>query len=265
MEIHVAARTHTGRVREHNEDAIFADKALGLYLVADGMGGHAAGEVASQLVVDVVRQAVASGHSLPAALHKAHADIKIASSQGIGKPGMGSTVVAALLRGRVLTIAWVGDSRAYLFRNTGDRVKLTQLTRDHSFVQRLMDAGAINAEEARNHPKRNLITQSLGAEQLDDVEVDEIKLSLQPGDIVLLCSDGLSGELRDNELEKLIEAHSEDIDSLVECLIDAACEAGGNDNISVVVISVPTRHSKVTCGGWQQVIRKKLRSLLRRE
>lgn len=241
MEVYTASLTHTGCVRQHNEDAVFVDEGLGLYLVADGMGGHAAGEVASQLVVDVVRDAVQNGASLAAALHRAHRDIKTASDKGVGKPGMGSTVVAARLRGKELLIAWVGDSRAYLFRDLGNGLTLTQVTKDHSFVQRLMDAGAISQEEARNHPKRNLITQSLGAEQLENVEVDETKLKLMPGDKILLCSDGLSGELRDDELLAIVKKHGDAPEVLVQALVQAACDAGGNDNISVVAICIPSQ------------------------
>lgn len=229
----LAWRTDIGRLSENNEDNSFAEAELGLWLVADGMGGHAAGEVASEIVVETVSQKVAAGDDLETAIRAAHKTIKRSARDGRGASGMGSTVVALRLQGAEFDVAWVGDSRAYLWNG-----KLTQLSHDHSFVQRLVDLGALTASEARVHPNKNVITQSLGAVDLDDVEVGRHQGVLLKGQKILLCSDGLSDELTDETIAAILNTPTTD-QEMVEQLVNAALDQGGRDNITVQLISAP--------------------------
>ena len=225
-------QSHTGQVRQHNEDSVAVFPQLGLAIVADGMGGHDAGEVASALAVEHIQQQVAAGCSLVDAIQSAHQAILAAPAKGVGTAGMGTTVVAALCHLPKVEIAWVGDSRAYLWCQG----QLRQLSRDHSYVQGLVDAGALSAEDALTHPDRNIITQSLGSESHRQIKVDSIQTCCAEGDILLLCSDGLTGEVSDAELQQIFSENLSP-EALATRLINAANENGGNDNISVVLIA----------------------------
>ena len=152
--VNYAARTDVGRIREHNEDSYCANEKLGLYVIADGMGGHASGEVASDIAVTVIEQQIEQGNSLLEAIELAHLAIVKGVKTGAGKAGMGTTVVAVLLQGDAYTLAWVGDSRAYLWHDG-----LSQLSKDHSLVQMLLDTKQITEAEARVHPRKNIIYQ----------------------------------------------------------------------------------------------------------
>lgn len=227
-----AALSVSGRVRTHNEDAVLSCPTLQLWAVADGMGGHQRGEVASEIALDTLLEAVQQGESLDQAAHSANAAIIAAGEQDPESTGMGTTLVAVKFTNAQFELAWVGDSRAYRVSGAG----IEQVSRDHSLVQSLVDAGELSPEEARNHPRRNVVTRCLGhAEQV--LEVSVVRGTLAAGELLLLCSDGLSGELRDEQIQQLC-ATAGTLDELVQQLIDAANESGGRDNISCIVIGL---------------------------
>lgn len=230
------ACTSTGHVRDHNEDAWLADEDLGLWIVADGMGGHEAGEVASQLACDSIRQAVKQGQPLVAAIEAAQRALDEAIQRGEGSDGMGTTVVALKTDGSRYQVAWVGDSRAYLWHDG----QLRQLTHDHSFVQELVDNQAISAEEAEEHPERSTLSRCLGGGLDDELQVDEISARFFAGERIILCSDGVSGEISKADFEACLRDHSEALPSeIAEALVQQALDAGGNDNATALVISAP--------------------------
>ncbi len=227
------AATDVGCVRDHNEDFIACEPDIGLWVVADGMGGHASGEVASEQSCHAIINSVKNGKSLIDAIEVAHGAVKDAVAKGLGGAGMGSTVVAAQVEQGYYQIAWVGDSRAYAWDGADS---LKQLTKDHSFVQKLIDNDAITAEQASSHPMRNVITQSLGAEQLEKVTVDTCNGQLPKGHLLLLCSDGLTGELSDEDIITILQQQPS-LEQKTGELIQRAKGNGGNDNISVILIS----------------------------
>jgi len=226
-----ATATHVGNVRDHNEDSYVADENHNLWLIADGMGGHAGGEIASALAADIVSSGVANGVALEEAIQCAHQAILDAVKNGKGKYGMGTTIVAVHMLENVYELAWVGDSRAYLWNNG-----LTQISKDHSYVQMLVDLGKILPEEARWHPQKNIITQSLGSEFLDKLMVDVQQGELRPGQKLLLCSDGLSDELDDRVIEGIVGSGSAD-QEIVDTLMASALEGRAGDNVSMILIS----------------------------
>ncbi len=223
--------THKGNVRDLNEDASVARPEMGLWLVADGMGGHERGEFASAIVAQTVSEEVSAGQNLVQAIETAHLRIQ---SEKAPAADMGSTVVALKLNGNNYEIAWVGDSRGYIF--TGNRLR--QLTKDHSYVQELIDAGALEEEAAKTHPRRNVITRSVGSTINKLLEVELITGQLFPNDKILLCSDGLTHELTDDEISSVLGRVGNTQD-LTEKLVGAALGKGGTDNITVVVVSSP--------------------------
>lgn len=249
MGIRAAGNTDIGCVRKHNEDSFLADTNLGLFVVADGLGGHAAGEVASQIVVETVArfvgETVEKDRTWPVeydpSLSYNGNRLKVAmllSDQAIGedirhhpeRETMGSTVVAGLFHGSKLTLAHVGDSRAYILGPEGIR----QVTRDHSWVAEQVANGILTPSEARVHPFRNVITQALGNGGELEVEIQELDLS--KSERLLLCSDGLSGMISDKQIWDIVE-RSIDIQQAVESLITAAREQGGEDNITAILVS----------------------------
>lgn len=220
-------KTHPGNVRDHNEDAIGWDESYALIVLADGMGGHASGEVASDIVRNTVVARAKAGEGLAAAIVQSHTAVQESAEENPARTGMGSTVVAARAVNGNYEIAWVGDSRAYLWREQ----KLTQLTRDHSYLEWLIANGQLSEHEARNHPQRNIVTQSIG---LGDPKPDVVRGRLHSGDRILLCSDGLNDELTDAEIASVC-ASNPDSSVMIDALIDAALEHGGRDNVSVVI------------------------------
>jgi serine/threonine protein phosphatase PrpC len=234
MTIRSAVGTHVGRVREHNEDNHAARPDLGLWIVADGMGGHLAGEVASRILVDELVRRITQGDSLSSAVAATHHAVLAAVASGEGQPGMGSTVVALQIKDAKYQIAWVGDSRAYLVSQTN----LRQITCDHTFVQQLIAAGAIAESEAAQHPDRNIVTQAIGTPAMAEVKVDVVKGQLYQGEQILLCSDGLTGEVSDQAIFEILSALGDDV-SKVEALIAAALDHGGSDNVTVLLVSAP--------------------------
>lgn len=232
--IDYALGTHTGLVRELNEDSYLALPELGLWVIADGMGGYEAGEVASYITISEIAHSIEQGMSLTAAIETAHRAIQSAALQGEGSVDMGSTVVAVKIEGLRYEIAWVGDSRAYLWNGT-----LNQLTTDHSYVQLLLNAGLITVSEVSTHPSRNIISQALGAGGLDktNIKIDLVYGELAEGDALLLCSDGLSSEVSDNRVASILSETTNN-QARVDCLITTALKAGGKDNVTVIIVTV---------------------------
>jgi protein phosphatase len=238
------ARTDVGRGRSANEDAFVADQDRGLYAVADGMGGHRAGEVASATAIETLQSAFGTGGRIEDAVAAANAAVFTQASENPEMRGMGTTVTAvALTDGRYATIGHVGDSRAYLLRDG----TLSQVTEDHSLVEQLVREGQLSPEEAAVHPQRAVITRALGIEP--DVEVDVYEVDLHPGDRLLLCSDGLSNMVRGPQLEALLREQG-DPQQAAEMLVDAANAAGGDDNITVVIVdALPDDEGVAAIGG----------------
>lgn len=224
------ARTDVGYTREHNEDSLLVQPPL--YVVCDGMGGHEAGEVASEIAVRELRAhapAEPDADALGRAVDEANLAIIRAVSEGVGREGMGTTCTAAMLEGDHLAIAQCGDSRAYLLHNGA----LQQLTRDHSLVADLIERGEIQPEEARTHPWRSYITRALGLDPR--IHADLYELSVDAGDRLMLCSDGLYSLVEDAQICRIMAAHA-DPQAAANALVDAALAAGGNDNVSVIVV-----------------------------
>lgn len=226
------AMTDIGKRREINEDSVMAIPPL--FAVADGLGGHNAGEVASALAVETLREHAPRKADLAAlirAVEAANKAVILAAEEGIGRSGMGCTMTAAMIDEHRAVIAQVGDSRAYLLREG----HLSQLTQDHSVVSSLVRAGHITPEEARSHPQRSVITRALGSDE--NLVVDGYQLSLLRGDRLLLCSDGLTGMIDDAHIAEIM---MQDVSTteVTTTLIQEANYAGGADNISVVVIDI---------------------------
>jgi PPM family protein phosphatase len=243
--------TDTGKVREHNEDTIAFDADIGLLVLADGMGGYNAGEVASGIavktIVNLVREQVEredmnvqdreSGLSRPTiilrdAIHRANKIIYQTARTQPQCEGMGTTVVAALFFDNRITIAHVGDSRLYRHRSD----KLEQVTMDHSLLQELVDRGFYSAEEAQRAANKNYVTRALGVEPNVDVEIQESVV--QKGDAYMLCSDGLSDMVEDEDIHLTINTFSDNLDTVAKQLIQLANDNGGRDNVSVVMATV---------------------------
>lgn len=222
--------THTGQ-REHNEDRFLLEPTLGLFAVADGVGGHQAGEIASLISCEVLQREVAAGRSLETAIRIANHEIMAAAETGRGKPGMATTLVAARVDGPDFEVAWVGDSRAYVWNS-----QLQLLTRDHSYVQALLAKGAISLAEARKHPRKHIIVQALGLQGDDKLQVDSNRGQLASGELLLLCSDGLSDVLDAAAIAEVLLAAT-DVESCCQQLVAAALAAGGKDNVTVVLLA----------------------------
>jgi PPM family protein phosphatase len=228
----IGAATDVGKVRGHNEDAYLVDDQLGLVAVADGMGGHQAGEVASATALEALRAAVTSGEGIRDAVTAANEAVYDKSTTDERLRGMGTTLTAATLAaGGTLLLGHVGDSRAYLLHDA----TLERLTTDHSLVEELIQAGEITPEEAEADPRRSMITRALGIDP--DVDVDLYPTQLSNGDRLLFCSDGLTGMVSDEEIRKVL-TDEHDPNGAARRLITAANAAGGIDNITVLVVDV---------------------------
>lgn len=224
------ARSHVGLVRPINEDRVFECPESGLWAVADGMGGHNGGDLAAQAVVDALREAIVPGREsgaaeMLAAIHAANG--AIVRRNEAEATDAGSTVVAAHIAGRTATIAWVGDSRAYLLRDG----TVTQLSHDHSLVQELIDAGLLTIAAAARHPRANVVTRALGVAR--NVDIATLTLTLAPNDRLLLCSDGLS-----RPLQEVSWSANGDLHDLAGGLLADALRLDGSDNISLVCIEL---------------------------
>lgn len=237
------SRTDIGCLRDHNEDSLIV--APPLFVVADGMGGHAAGEVASEIAVDVLAERAPKhpdGEQLARAVEDANRAVIQAAREGRGREGMGTTMTAAMLEGERLVIAQVGDSRAYLLHQG----TLQQLTRDHSLMADMIEAGQLTPEEARTHPNRSVITRALGSDE--HLHPDIYEINVETGDRLLVCSDGLSTMLRDADIEHTL-CRIQDPQRCATQLVNEAISAGGHDNVTVIVADVT---------GFADVRRKKM-------
>ncbi len=243
--------TDVGRKRKHNEDAFALDVTEGLFIVADGMGGHAAGEVASKITVETIGEFIAStrqkeeatwpfkynhelefnSNRLAVAIEKANERVMAAVAAQPWLKGMGTTVVAGLLNEKIFSLAHVGDSRAYLYRDG----QLSRLTDDHSWVHEQVTAGILTEEEAKTHPLKNVVTRALGGGPSVSPDLQELVFS--PGDRYLFCSDGLTTMVSDEEIRDNA-AMVPKAQDLCQKLVDMANEKGGVDNITVVVVDI---------------------------
>ena len=229
MRIEVGSALDIGRVREKNDDSILVDPPL--YIVADGMGGHRGGDVASQLALETIEELASEGRgTLPDHVRGANRAVWDRSVEDERLSGMGTTLTAAQVDGATALIAHVGDSRAYLLREG----KLRQLTTDHTLVERMVKSGEITEAEADVHPHKNVLTRALGTDE--EVEVDEDTIALLDGDRLLLCSDGLTGMVTEDQIQAILE-NSDQPQQAADRLVKAANRAGGIDNISVVVLA----------------------------
>jgi len=249
MEVSAHGLTHVGRQRQHNEDAFLVESAARLFLVADGMGGHAAGEIASRIAVDSISEFILhtkeddgtwphaydehytrTTNRLMAALRMANQRVLEAMKKDARLRGMGTTVVACMADDEKMSVAHVGDSRAYLIREG----QLSRITNDHSWVFEQVQAGMLTEAEAEKHPLRNVITRALGGAL--QVTPDASEISAQKGDVFLLCSDGLTGMVPENEILRVVTANADDLPKACQQLIDAANERGGLDNVTAVLV-----------------------------
>jgi PPM family protein phosphatase len=249
MEIKAHGVTHVGKQRQHNEDAFLVADEARLYLVADGMGGHAAGEIASRIAVDSISEFILhtkeddgtwphaydehytrSTNRLMAAVRLANTRVLEAMRKDARLRGMGTTVVACLADDDTMSVAHVGDSRAYLVRDG----RLSRLTNDHSWVFEQVQAGMLTEEEAEKHPLRNVITRALGGAL--QVSPDASEVASKPGDVYLLCSDGLTGMLPEEEILRVVNEHLDDLERACQELIDRANEHGGLDNVTAILV-----------------------------
>lgn len=229
------AATDKGPVRELNEDSYFISPERHICAVADGMGGHNAGEVASALAIDVFKRELenTSLYTVPilrSAVERANQEINECAEADPDKSGMGTTFTAlAFSAGRAM-IVHVGDSRAYLIRKRS----IMQLSVDHTLVEELLESGAITVREARIHPHRNYITRALGTDS--HVKVDGLYVDLKQGDVFMLCSDGLSGSVSDIEMMRLLQSEK-NLSAVPQKLVEMAIEKGGRDNITCILVS----------------------------
>lgn len=231
--------TDIGRRRQLNQDYVFTSlRPIGslpnLFIVADGMGGHNAGDFASRYAVETIINDIRNNYEsnpirvIRHAIEKANRYIREQAETKEAYYGMGTTVVVATIVGAYLYVANVGDSRLYLMEE-----KLTQVTRDHSLVEEMVRIGEIDRQEARKHPDKNIITRAIGA--ADEIKIDFFDMKLKPGNMVLMCSDGLSNMLDDEEILEIMKSR-QDIADRAEALVEAANDNGGRDNIAVVII-----------------------------
>jgi protein phosphatase len=249
MNVKAIGLTHVGRQRQHNEDSFLVSDEAKLFLVADGMGGHAAGEIASKIAVDSISEFIVhtkeddgtwphaydehygrATNRLMAALRLANTRVLEAMRKDARLRGMGTTVVAALADDSKMSVAHVGDSRAYLVRNG----EMMRLTNDHSWVFEQVQAGMLTEAEAEKHPLRNVITRALGGAL--SVTPDASEVEAQPGDVYLLCSDGLTGMVPEEEILRVVSENSENLETACQTLIDLANERGGLDNVTAILV-----------------------------
>lgn len=232
--------TDIGRKRKANQDYVYSSEAPvgqlpNLFVVADGMGGHNAGDYASRVAVETIVERIADSKesdpllTFEEAIHSANVRIRELAGSSPQLEGMGTTVVVASCQEGSLSVANVGDSRLYVVGRRGIR----QITRDHSWVEEMVRRGGLGREEARNHPDKNIITRAVGAE--DTVKADFFKVRLETGDVVLMCTDGLTNMLEDEEIRMILDG-ARDIVERTEALVRTANENGGKDNISVILI-----------------------------
>lgn len=248
--IEAFGRTDVGRRRKVNEDSFLVAPGSNLYAVCDGMGGHNAGEVASQMAIEslaafVERSGVEreitwpwgldanlsfDANRLKTAIRLANSEVFQSAAEREELSGMGTTIVAGLVAGTTLTIGSAGDSRCYLVRDS----QMQQLTKDDSWVSAALGEGILSSDDVERHPLRNVITKAVGAR--DSIELDLVEHTLQPGDVLLLCSDGLHGMVNDGDIARLLLSSLESLEGATARLVDAANQAGGRDNVTAVLL-----------------------------
>jgi len=225
-----ASRTHVGRVRLINEDRVLDCPQRGLWAIADGMGGHSAGDIAAEAAISALQQLANAGPveaaAVEAALQSVNRSLHRRTQNGARLSG--ATIVVLLATAERLTVLWAGDCRAYRLRDN----RLHQLTRDHSVVQELLDAGAIDAEQASRHPQAHVVTRALGAD--DALKLDRVSADIAPGDLYLLCSDGMPSSVP--ALADILAGDLDQLDIPASRLLDHALAAGGQDNVSLVLV-----------------------------
>jgi serine/threonine protein phosphatase PrpC len=238
-----ADRSHVGMVRAINEDACLALPEMGLWVVADGMGGHEAGDIASQMIVETLKQITPPQDwedflaAVREGLREVNRRLREESAQRYQHRTIGSTVVVLVMRDSQCACLWAGDSRIYRLRDGA----LEQLTRDHSHVQELVDQGLISAEDAHRHPLANVITRAVGSS--DDLPIDEAIYPLQAGDMFLLCSDGLNKTVSDEEIAHLLSNSNHHCQEAVKAFIHLALMRDANDNVTTVVVNISDTHA----------------------
>jgi PPM family protein phosphatase len=225
--------THVGLRRTRNEDTYYADAALGLFLVADGMGGHQHGEVASALARDAIVEGVRHGRSLAQAVHGAATQVLERAQRYDDALPMGSTVAAIRFSEQSYEVAWVGDSRIYQWKEG-----LRQISHDHSMVQSLVEAGIIDELQARRHPQRNVLTQALGITAPGQLHISMAKGALTPGMSFLVCSDGLTEEIGDDTIAGIVSRQDLAAQECTDHLLLAALDNGGSDNITAILARI---------------------------
>jgi protein phosphatase len=249
MQVKSFGLTHVGRQRQHNEDSFLVEDKAKLYLVADGMGGHAAGEIASRIAVDSISEFILhtkeddgtwphaydenfrrTTNRLMAAVRMANTRVLEAMRKDARLRGMGTTVVACMADEDMMSFAHVGDSRAYLIREG----QLSRITNDHSWVFEQVQAGMLTEAEAEKHPLRNVITRALGGAL--SVNPDATEVEAKKGDVYLLCSDGLTGMVPEDEILRVVTANEDDLQKACQLLIDTANERGGLDNVTAILV-----------------------------
>lgn len=223
--------THVGLRRTRNEDTYYADASLGLFLVADGMGGHQHGEVASALVRDVVVDLVSQGHSLIEAVHGAAERLLAHTRHSFDVLPMGTTIAVLRVIGDSYEVAWVGDSRIYLWKK-----ELRQISHDHSLVQALVEAGQLDPAQASQHPQRNVLTQALGVTAIEQLHIGMARGQVESGMGFLLCSDGLTEGVSDALIARTVARTDLAAQECVDQLLLSALDSGGDDNITVLIV-----------------------------
>ena len=250
-----AGQTEVGLVRSSNQDAIVLDEPEGLWLVADGMGGHSGGGQASHLASKIIQSAISDGLDLRASILQAHHAIRAQQLQSVDLAEMGTTVVAMREHEDTFQIAWVGDSRAYLFDRR--RGQLEQLTRDHNLAGLMVQTGALSRADAARHPRRHVLTDCLGLHGAQEPRIDLVDARWRDDQLVLLCSDGLTGELSDQQISEVL-AEASSLEQKVARLIQMVKVAGARDNVSVILVRSPlaTPATAEPLPGWRRWLRR---------
>lgn len=248
MHLESSGKTSKGKVRTENQDSLFIDDELGVWLVADGMGGHAGGALASEIVSIELPRLLQTGMRINQAIYQCHHRLVEIQQARPKYKDMGSTLVLSVWRDNKLHIYWVGDSRAYLSSSEG----LSLLTKDHSLVQKMIDLKLLNEHSAKCHPHKNVLTQCLGGGSRMKPEIGSLELDLAESDAILLCSDGLHNELTDLDIWGEL-GNSKNNADVVEQLIEQANNKGGKDNISAIVIRPRRPRPKDSLGIFSQL------------
>ncbi|WP_157678329.1 PP2C family protein-serine/threonine phosphatase [Oleiphilus messinensis] len=230
--IESAALSDIGKVRKANEDFFSENQEMGLWIVADGVGGNGHGDVASQVVVQTVERRVRQGRSVQEAIMDAHDTLHKVAEADPDYSGMATTVVVCRLQDNIYEISWVGDSRAYLWNGS----VLYRLTKDHNYAQQMVEDNELQPEEAFRHPMRHLLMHAVGSGEPELLRIDTISGSLEANDTLLLCTDGLCGEVSDGEMKAVLQDADKSIKEKCSILLNKALDAGGGDNITLTLL-----------------------------